>query len=232
MIFAGVTEILLVDDERTVREGLKTLLESEGFSVSTARDGAVALAKFSQKRPDAVLLDVMMPKLNGFAVCEQIRGIDALVPVIFLTAKDSEADQVRGIALGADDFVSKGASEEVLLARLRRALARSAKIAEGRMTGRTLHLGSVVVDLERRRVVCDGKEELLTASEADLIGCLASAPGKPFAADEILSFLRGENYIGDPATVRMHVMNLRRKLGKAGAMIANLPGGGYYLVGK
>ena len=81
-------------------------------------------------------------------------------------------------------------------------------------------------------VMLGGKEETLTASEADLLGCLSSKPGKPFTADEILSFLRGDNYIGDPATVRMHVMNLRRKLGKAGGMIANLPGGGYYLVGK
>lgn len=227
-----MAEILLVDDERAVREGLKALLESEGFSVCAARDGVIALEKFAQNRPDAILLDVMMPKLNGFAVCEQIRRLDALVPVIFLTSKDSETDQVRGIALGADDFVSKSASEEVLLARLRRALARSRQIAEIREVGRTLHLGSVEVDLERRRVVLDGKEETLTASEADLLGCLSSKPGKPFTADEILSFLRGDNYIGDPATVRMHVMNLRRKLGKAGGMIANLPGGGYYLVGK
>ncbi|MBR4938873.1 MAG: response regulator, partial [Kiritimatiellae bacterium] len=96
MSFAGVAEILLVDDERTVREGLKRMLECEGFAVRTARDGADALVKFAQKRPDAILLDVMMPKLNGFAVCAEIRKTDALLPVVFLTAKDSEADEIRG----------------------------------------------------------------------------------------------------------------------------------------
>ena len=88
MSFAGVAEILLVDDERTVREGLKRMLECEGFAVRTASDGADALVKFAQKRPDAILLDVMMPKLNGFAVCAEIRKTDALLPVVFLTAKD------------------------------------------------------------------------------------------------------------------------------------------------
>ena len=115
MSFAGVAEILLVDDERTVREGLKRLLESEGFAVRTARDGVDALAKLSDKRPDAVLLDVMMPKLNGFALCTELRKTDALLPVVFLTAKDSEADEIRGMGLGADDYVSKSAGEEVLL---------------------------------------------------------------------------------------------------------------------
>lgn len=225
-----MAEILLADDERAVRDGLKALLLGEGFSVRTARDGAEAVAKFSEKRPDAVLLDVMMPKLNGFAACEEMRRIDALVPVIFLTAKDSQVDQVRGLGLGADDYVSKSADEEVLLARLRRAISRVGQMAEYGRGGNVLRLGTVEVDLERRTVSADGGKESLTASEADLLRCLASAPGRPFSADQILSFLRGEGYIGDPATVRMHVMNLRRKLGKAGSMIANLQNAGYYLV--
>ena len=111
-----MAEILLADDERAVREGLKAMLVGEGFSVRTARDGADALAKFAEKRPDAVLLDVMMPKMNGFMACRQMRELDSLVPVVFLTAKDSEADQVRGMGLGADDFISKSAGDEVLLA--------------------------------------------------------------------------------------------------------------------
>ena len=226
-----MAEILLVDDERTVREGLKRLLESEGFAVRTARDGADALAKLSDKRPDAVLLDVMMPKLNGFALCAELRKTDALLPVVFLTAKDSEADEIRGMGLGADDYVSKSAGEEVLLARLRRSLERAAQVDQGQKAASVLKLGTVKVDFERRKVFRDGQEESLTASELDILRCLLSAPGKPFTADELLSFLRGEGYFGDPATVRVHIMNLRRKLGKAGAMIANLPKGGYYLVG-
>jgi DNA-binding response OmpR family regulator len=207
------------------------MLEGEGFAVRVARDGADALVKFSQQRPDAVLLDVMMPKLNGFTVCAEIRKTDALLPVVFLTAKDSEADEIRGMGLGADDYVSKSAGEEVLLARLRRAIERAAEAASAGKDQAVLKLGTVEVDLERRKVLRGGEAEALTASEFDILKCLASAPGKPFTADELLSFLRGEGYIGDPATVRVHIMNLRRKLGKAGAMIANLPKGGYYLVG-
>lgn len=225
-----MAEILLADDERTVRDGLKTLLTGEGFSVRTARDGEEALAKFSEKRPDAVLLDVMMPKLNGFKACEEMRALDPLVPVVFLTAKDSEADQIRGMGSGADDYVSKTAGEEVLLARLRRALSRCEAFTAAGKSARLLKLGRVTVDLDRRTVVGGETPETLTASEADLLRCLASAPGEPFSTDRILSFLRGEGYVGDPATVRMHVMNLRRKLGPAGAMIANLQNAGYYLV--
>ena len=147
-----MAEILLADDERMMRDGLKALLAGEGFAVRTARDGADALVRFSEKRPDAVLLDVMMPKKNGFAVCEELRRLDPLVPVIFLTAKDAEVDQVRGIALGADDFVSKSAGEEVLLARLRRALERAEGMKARNLAGRILRLGSVEVDLERRTV--------------------------------------------------------------------------------
>ena len=225
-----MAEILLADDERAVREGLKAMLVGEGFSVRTARDGADALAKFAEKRPDAVLLDVMMPKMNGFMACRQMRELDSLVPVVFLTAKDSEADQVRGMGLGADDFISKSAGDEVLLARLRRALARADAFAVAGRGGRVLRLGRVRVDIDRRLVEDGGRTETLTASEADLLRCLASSPGEPFSADRILSFLRGEGYVGDPSTVRMHVMNLRRKLGPAGAMVANLQNAGYYLV--
>jgi DNA-binding response OmpR family regulator len=224
-----MADILLADDERVVRNGLKALLAGEGFSVRTARDGVEALAKFAEKRPDAVLLDVMMPCLNGFAVCGRMRDMDPLVPVVFLTAKDSEADQVRGFGLGADDYISKSAGEEVLLARIRRALARAGEMSAAGRGSKTLKLGRVTVDLERG-VVSGGGGEMLTASEVGLLRCLASKPGCPFSADQILSFLRGDGYVGDPATVRVHVMNLRRKLGAAGDMIANLPNRGYYLV--
>jgi DNA-binding response OmpR family regulator len=230
MKFPAMAEILLVDDERSLREGLKAVLVGEGFGVRTARDGIDALDKFTAKRPDAVLLDVMMPKMNGFKTCEEIRRLDALVPIVFLTAKDSEVDEIRGMGLGGDDYISKSVGEEVLLARLRRTLERAGQFAEAKGAPRRLTLATVKVDLERR-IVYDGNDtRVLTSSEADLLRCLASAPGEPFSTDKILSFLRGEGYIGDPATVRMHVMNLRRKLGRAGSMIANLQNSGYYLV--
>ena len=223
--------ILIADDNQDITDILGTYALKEGFEPVIAKDGEEALNLFDTYGPSVVLLDVMMPRLNGFMACEQMRKLDALVPVIFLTAKDSQVDQVRGLGLGADDYVSKSAGEEVLIARLRRAIARAKQMTEQVSGSKMLRLGTVEVDLERRTVSVDGEKEMLTASETDLLRCLSSAPGKPFSSDEILSFLRGEGYIGDPATVRMHIMNLRRKLGKAGSLIANIPNAGYYLIG-
>ena len=222
--------VLIADDERVIRDGLKALLVGEGFSVRTARDGEDALRKVAENRPDLLLLDVMMPKMNGFRVCEEIRRADKLLPVVFLTAKDAEVDQVRGIGLGADDYVSKSAGDEVLLARIRRALARVAALSESASPPHVLRLGAVTVDFDRHRVDEGGQQTQLTTSEADLLRCLASRRGELFSNDAIFSFLRGEGYIGDPATIRMHVMNLRRKLGRAGDMVVNVPNAGYYLV--
>ena len=111
----GDMEILLADDERAFRSGMKALLESEGFAVRTARDGEAAVRKFAERVPDVVILDVMMPRMNGFRACEEIRKTDRRVPVVFLTAKDDEVDQVRALGLGADDYVSKSAPEAMSL---------------------------------------------------------------------------------------------------------------------
>ena len=225
-----MAEILIVDDERLIRDGMKALFAGEGYSVRTARDGEDALKKIAERRPDLVLLDVMMPKMNGFRTCEAIRRLDGRQPIVFLTAKDAETDEVRGIGLGADDFISKSADETVLLARVRRALERVASLAPSVSSPRTLRLGAVIVDLDRHTVLADGRESSLTSSEFELLRCLASRRGELFSNDDIFSFLRGEGYVGDPTAIRVHVMNLRRKLGKAGDLIVNVPNAGYYLI--
>jgi len=225
-----MSSILLVDDEAAIRRTFRVLLEGEGHDVRVARNADEALAKLAEARPDLVLLDVMMPGRNGFAVCAEIRRTDKLLPVLFLTAMDAEADQVRGFGLGADDYISKATGDAELLARIRRALDRSAAYASMHGNARTLKLGAAEVDFDRH-VVRDGdKETALTTSESELLRCLASRRGEMFAANDIFSFLRGDGYVGDPATIRVHVMNLRRKLGRAGDMIANVPNAGYYLV--
>jgi len=224
-----MAEVLIADDERSAREAFRATLSSEGFSVRTARDGAEALAKFRERRPDIVLLDVMMPRMNGFVACSEMRAEDPDVPIVFLTAADSEADQVRGLGLGADDYVSKAAGSTLLLARIRRALARAER-ASSAARPRELALGAVRVDLDMRTVSDGGRSAALTASEADLLSLLASRRGEVVSADAIFSRLRGEGYVGDPAAIRMHVMNLRRKLGRAGDMVVNVPNAGYYLV--
>ena len=227
-----MAEILVVDDERTLRDGIRAILLGEGFEVRTARDGDEALRKIAEKRPDLVLLDVMMPKMNGFRCCEKIRATDRVLPVIFLTAKDAEADQVRGIGLGADDFVSKSASDAVLLARINRALERTNAIGESvrSASGTTIALGAVSVDL-KAFVVAEKGEEIarLTKTEADMLRFLAAHRGELVVADDIITELRGNGFACEDAMLYMHMCNLRKKLGSAGSMIVNKRGVGYIL---
>ena len=228
-----MAEILIVDDERTLREGMKATLSGEGFSVRTAKDGDEGLKRIAEKRPDLVLLDVMMPKMNGFRCCEKIRETDKLLPVIFLTAKDPETDQVRGIGLGADDYVSKTASDAVLLARINRALARTAAFDEkaDRADGMVIALGDVTVSLKTFAVAEKGGEiARLTKTEADILRLFNSQRGELIVPDDIITELRGNGFACEDAMLYMHISNLRKKLGSAGERIVNRRGVGYGLV--
>ena len=227
-----MAEILIVDDERAIREGLKMTLSSEGFAVRTARDGDDALKKIGEHKPDLVLLDVMMPRMNGFAACESIRKADKLLPVIFLTAKDSEADQVRGIGLGADDYISKDCGDAMMLARISRALARSSAIGESvrSASGAVIALGAVSVDMKTFAVTEKGKEiARLTKTEADILKLLDAHRGELVVQDDIITDLRGNGFACEDTMFYVHICNLRRKLGSAGAMVVNKRGVGYGL---
>ena len=227
-----MAEILVVDDERVLRDGIKAVLSGEGFEVRTARDGDEALRKIAEKRPDLVLLDVMMPKMNGFRCCEKIRATDRVLPVIFLTAKDAEADQVRGIGLGADDFVSKSASDAVLLARINRALERSSAFgaAARRASGTMIALGGVSVDMKTFVVMEKGREiARLTKTEADILKFLDVHRGELVVQDDIITDLRGNGFACEDTMLYVHICNLRRKLGSAGAVVVNKRGVGYGL---
>ena len=225
--------ILLVDDERALRDGIKAALEGEGYAVTTARDGEEALKKIAAQRPDLVLLDVMMPKMNGFRCCEEIRKADAVLPVVFLTAKDSEADQVRGIGLGADDYVSKDAADAVLFARIARALARvkslTAEIRE--RDGDVLRLGKVTVDAGGGVVVEEGREiARLTRTELDLLKVFCARRGETLVTDDLITELRGNGYACEDSMLFSHVYHLRGKLGSAAALLVHRRGLGYCLV--
>jgi len=228
-----MSEILIVDDERVLRDGLKAELLGEGYEVRTARDGEDALAKVSEKRPDLVLLDIMMPKMNGFRCCEEIRKTDMLLPVIFLTAKDAEGDQIRAMGLGADDFVSKSASDTLLLACVRRALARSQQVDEKVTAGSDRHvrLGSVVADIHSLGVVEDGKEiARLTKTEADILRRLNARRGEVVVFDDLITDLRGNGFACEDTMLYSHVSHLRAKLGKAGELVTTTRGVGYCLL--
>ena len=227
-----MAEILLVDDEKALRDSLKPVLQGEGFEVRTARDGDEALVKIAEKRPDLVLLDVMMTRMNGYKCCEKIREKDQLLPVIFLTSKDGETDQVRGMSLGADDFVSKAASDSVLLARINRALARSNAIGESvrSASGMSIVLGAVSVDLKSLAVTEKGEEiARLTKTEADILKLFDSHRGELIVPDDIITELRGNGFACEDTMLYVHICNLRRKLGSAGAMIVNKRRVGYGL---
>ena len=229
-----MAEILVVDDERIVRDGLKARLQGEGFAVRTARDGADALAKIAERRPDLVLLDVLMPRMNGFRVCEEVRRTDAALPIVFLTASASDGDQVRAIGLGGDDYVSKSAPDAILLARIGRALERVtaiAAVAGSQQQGSVVRLGKVSVDM-RTLSVSEGARETarLTKTEADILALLDAANGKPLSIDAIISKLRGDGFSCEDAMVYVHVGNLRRKLGSAASMVVNHRSEGYVLV--
>jgi DNA-binding response OmpR family regulator len=223
--------ILIVDDERSIREGLKALLSAEGFTVTMARNGQQALDSFDELRHDLVLLDVMMPGMNGFQVCQAIREIDRTVPVVFLTAKDSDADQVRGFGLGADDYISKDAPESLLVVRLRRLLERFHEIST-LCTGRAnaVLIGDVVIDLQtltvkqHRRLIAR-----LTKTEADILEVLNLHRAVVVKAEEIIAFLRGEGFVCEDTMLYVHISNLRRKLGDAGKDIVSVRGVGYML---
>ena len=198
-------EILVVDDDLAIRKGLAAMLEGAGYSVRTARDGIAALGAVRARRPDLVLLDVMMPLMDGFAVCERIRQFDRDLPIVFLTAKDADEDQVRGLEVGADDFVSKSSDSAVLLVRIWKALERAERF-----------LGNAAPDN-------------LTKTEADIYRLLASVHGKYLTALEIFSAIRGEGYVGDEGNMRSHMSRLRGKLPQ-GVTIDVMRGRGYALV--
>jgi DNA-binding response OmpR family regulator len=225
-----MSEVLVVDDERIIRNGLRDLLCAEGYSVRTARNGEEALAAFRERRPDLVLLDVMMPKRNGFAVCGEIRALDPLTPVVFLTAMDGDSDKVRGFGLGADDFISKTASHAELLARVRRALQRSTAFHSAASEARRLEIAGVVVDFDSLNVGCGGVAERLTKTEADLLWLVASDRGRLFQYDEIIEVLRANGFTGGESTLYSHASHLKRKLGKAGVLLCNERGVGYRLM--
>ena len=227
-------EILIVEDERVIRTGLKSRLTGEGYAVRTARDGADALQKLGEKRPDLVLLDVMMPKMNGFCCCAEIRKSDSFLPIVFLTAKDSEADQVRGLGLGADDYVSKDAGDAVLFARIERALTRARQMEEKTAAAAddVIRLGDVVIDMKTREV-CERGQMIshLTRTEADIVRLFDAHRGKIFVLDDIIAALRGSGFACEDQMVYTHLSNMRRKLGSAAAQIVNRRGTGYGFAG-
>ena len=224
-----MSEILIVDDERAVRNGLRALLEAEGFSARVARSGDEALRLVAERRPDVVLLDVMMPGKGGIQTCEELRRDDPLLQILFLTAVPSDTTKLRAFGAGADDYIEKGSNPDVLVARVRAALRRAA--ASAAPSECLVKLGAVTADLSTFRVTDDdGLNERLTRTEAAILAVLNRRRGEYVSNDELFSAVHGENTPGNVAKIRNHISTLRQKLGKARDMIVNTQNAGYRLV--
>ena len=203
--------IVVVDDEPMVREVVTRYLRRDGFAVATAADGAEALRVIATTAPDMVVLDVMLPELDGLAVLGELRETSQ-VPVILLTARGDEGDRVLGLELGADDYVTKPFSARELTARVRSVLRRTARPTAP--MGEALTIGSLVIDHRSRRVTVDGDEIDLTRREFDLLGFLAASPGQVFSRAQLLDHVwDSAPEWQDPSTVTVHVRRLRTKIG-------------------
>ena len=204
--------ILLVDDEDAVQKLLAYPLERDGFNVVQARDGEEALARFSEQRFDLVVLDVMLPKLDGLEVCKRLRATST-VPIIMLTARDDELDKVIGLELGADDYITKPFSIREFRSRVR-ALLRRAKAPHtpGEEAEERIELDGLVIDIPRRVVEVRGDPVQLTYVEFELLRTLAAQPGRVFSRRMLLEALWKSADYRDPRTIDVHVRHLREKL--------------------
>ena len=202
-------QILIVEDEPDIQELLCAYLQDAGYGTAAAGDGVAALELFQSRPFDLVLLDLMLPKIDGFGVCELIRR-QSQVPILMLTALDGEEEQLRGFRLNIDDYVTKPFSMPVLLEKIRVILRRSGgTVEDGPLRYRELSL-----DLDAREVRLEGRTLELTAREFELLHTFLSAPGRVFTREMLLSKLWGYDFFGDERVVDSHIKNLRRKLGR------------------
>jgi DNA-binding response OmpR family regulator len=204
--------ILLVDDEDSVQKLLTYPLEREGFRVVHARDGEEALKRFAEQHVDLVVLDLMLPKLDGLEVCKRLRA-ESSVPIIMLTARDDELDKVLGLELGADDYITKPFSIREFRSRVRALLRRAAAPRVGdRAQDEVIEVGELRIDVPRRTVQVRGQEVQLTFVEFELLRVLAEAPGRVFSRRQLLERLRGGADYREPRTIDVHVRHLREKI--------------------
>ena len=202
--------VLVVEDDQNIRELLQMYLEKEGYAVTTASDGEQGLAKFRAIRPDLVLLDLMMPGLDGWAVCRAIRA-DSQTPVIMLTAKSETDDKVAGLKTGADDYITKPFEMKEVLARIEAVLRRSGQ-GSSENGSRRLVFDKLTIDMDSFELIVDGKKLDAPPKEMELLFFLASSPNRVYTRNQLLDEVWGFDYFGDSRTVDVHVKRLREKL--------------------
>lgn len=221
--------ILLVEDEHDIRELLKFHLERENLSVKAVENGEDALASVKTGNPSLILLDLMLPGIDGLEVCRRLKAQPETrdIPIIMLTAKDSEADIVSGLEMGAADYVCKPFSPRVLMARIRAVLRRPTTDAASETDGPAITIGPLTVDPGRHKVEIKGKEIPLTYTEFRILRMLVESPGRAFSRQQIVDQVRGESYSVTERIVDVQMVSLRKKLGALGDWIETVRGVGY-----
>jgi len=218
--------ILVIDDEKDLTELVSYNLQKEGFVVRCARDGESGLKSAASVLPDLVLVDLMMPGIDGLEVCRRLRSDSktATVPIIMLTAKSGESDRIVGLELGADDYVTKPFSPRELAARIKAVLRR---VSPHPATAAVIRRGELTIDLTRREVSCGRKNMFLTASEFRLLHFMATHPGQVFSRSELIDGALGRDVTVIDRTIDVHITGLRKRLGRCGEMIETVRGFGY-----
>ena len=203
--------VLVVDDEKLIVKGIRFSLEQDGMEVDCAYDGEEAVEKIRANEYDIILLDVMLPKLDGFEVCQQIREFSS-VPVIMLTAKGDDMDKILGLEYGADDYITKPFNILEVKARIKAIIRRTKKKAPEKENRKVVEKGDLHLDCDSRRLNIGGKEINLTAKEFDLLELMALNPNKVYSRDHLLNAVWGYDYPGDVRTVDVHIRRLREKI--------------------
>ncbi len=227
--------LLLVEDDRTLREAIRYNLISQGYNVYSTEDGAEGLNVAKSKPVDLILLDLMLPKLSGLEICKTLRRDGSILPIIMLTAKDSEFDKVYGIESGADDYITKPFSMRELMARISSQLRRmkmNVDVKNSKSEEIIKLADRVIIDKLKREVIVDGNNIDLRAREFDLFAYLSSSPGRVFTREQLLKDVWGFDYIGDTRTVDVHIRWLRSKIENSSqkAIIGTVRAVGYRVI--
>ncbi len=221
-------KILVVDDEPRIVEVLKLYLEKDSYQVVTASDGRQAVELARKEKPDLIILDLMLPGIDGLEVCRQVRSVSN-IPIIMLTARTEDADKLVGLELGADDYITKPFSPREVVARVKAVLRRAAEPK----TSKQIAVSNLLIDLDTYEVSCHGKKVELTTTEFKILAALAGHPGKVFTRAQLLDSVQGLDYDGYDRTVDTHIKNLRQKLAggenEGGCRISTVHGVGYKL---
>ena len=213
--------VLVVDDEKAIVKGIRFSLEQDGMEVDCAYDGEEALGLAKQNQYDILLLDVMLPKMTGFEVCQHVREFSN-VPIVMLTAKGDDMDKILGLDYGADDYITKPFNILEVKARIKAIIRRTVRKSEEKEMPRVVEKGGMRLDCDSRRVYIDGREINLTAKEFEVLELLMKNPGKVYGREKLLQLVWGNDYPGDVRTVDVHIRRLREK-------IENIPGEPVYV---